>query len=96
MSRRWHRCKGFLRDIALELHSSLLFVHVRLGDCWPGYDHPTSCLEIALNARPRRTQVAMDKITEFESKHVIFGKVLDGMDVLRVVRLWHSSALKGG
>jgi cyclophilin family peptidyl-prolyl cis-trans isomerase len=31
-------------------------------------------------------KVALDKITEFESKHVIFGKVLDGMRVLRAVR----------
>ena len=27
----------------------------------------------------------MDYISEFESKHVIFGKVLDGMDTLRIM-----------
>lgn len=31
--------------------------------------------------------VAMNFLTEFETKHVIFGKVLDGMDVLRVMEL---------
>ena len=31
--------------------------------------------------------VAMSHLTEFESKHVIFGKVLDGMDILKVMEL---------
>ena len=31
--------------------------------------------------------VAMDKYTEFETRHVIFGKVLDGMDLLKVMEL---------
>ena len=31
--------------------------------------------------------VAMDRLTEFESKYVIFGKVLEGMDLLKVMEL---------
>ena len=31
--------------------------------------------------------VAMSHLTEFETKHVIFGKVVDGMDLLRVLEL---------
>ena len=47
------------------------------------FSWPTAALE----QQPPQFAVAMNFLTEFETKHVIFGKVLDGMDVLRVMEL---------